>query len=170
MKNKQFPDMYAKSIISINYDKLLKLGIKTILFDLDNTIVEPGHKIITKELKELFNKLKKDFNCIVLSNTIKAKKINNFCNQLDVKYIYFALKPLPFGYIRAKKLHSSKPNEIVMVGDQYFTDVVGAKKMGYFTILVDQVGPNEGIFTKINRKRENKKYKELNFKKGNYYD
>ena len=35
--DKFFPDIYQKSIYDINYKKLKKVGIKCLLFDLDNT-------------------------------------------------------------------------------------------------------------------------------------
>lgn len=170
MNNDLLPDMYVKNIFLINYNKLRKLGIKTLVFDLDNTIVEPGNKLISDEIKILFKKLKQDFNCIVLSNTIKANNIKKLCQEINCEYVFFACKPTLFGFKRAKKLHNSKRHEICMIGDQYFTDIKGAKKVGYYAILVDQIGPHEGIHTKINRIREKNKYKKLNFLKGKYYD
>ena len=37
------PDIYQKSILDINYKTLKEKGIKCIVFDLDNTLVE-SHK------------------------------------------------------------------------------------------------------------------------------
>lgn len=170
MKNNLLPDMYAKNMFSINYDKLKNIGVKTLVFDLDNTIVERGNKIITPDLVALFEKLKKDFNCIVLSNTIKYNHIKAFCDAIGTEFIWFAMKPCLNGYKRAQKKHNSKNKEMCMIGDQYFTDVKGAKKLEFHTVLVDQIGPNDGIFTKINRIKERKFYQKINFKKGKYYD
>ena len=170
MNNELLPDMYARNIFFIKYDKLKKLGIKTLIFDLDNTIVEPGNKLVSKETKMLFEKLKQDFNCIVLSNTINISNIKRLCKEINCKYIFFACKPSLIGFKRAARFHNSSKNEICMIGDQYFTDIKGARKVGYYAILVDQIGPHEGIQTKINRIREKRKYKELKFLKGKYYD
>ena len=45
------PDIYQKSIYSIDYDNLIKRGIKCILFDLDNTLVPPSSKEPNKKLQ-----------------------------------------------------------------------------------------------------------------------
>ena len=53
-----YPDVYQKSIYTINYDKLKENGIKCLLFDLDNTCVPYVDKKPTKKLKNHFDKLK----------------------------------------------------------------------------------------------------------------
>ena len=49
-----YPDVYQKSIYTINYDKLKENGIKCLLFDLDNTCVPYIDRTPTKKLKNLF--------------------------------------------------------------------------------------------------------------------
>ena len=64
------PDIYQKSIYTINYEKLIDRGIKCLLFDLDNTIAPIGVKEPTKKVKELFDDLKKmGFKIIIFSNS-----------------------------------------------------------------------------------------------------
>ena len=66
---KYIPSMYKKSIFDINYDKLKNIGIKCLIFDLDNTIALIDTKLIPEEVKTLFIKLKKDFNIVIISRT-----------------------------------------------------------------------------------------------------
>ena len=56
---KFFPDMYQKSIYDINYKKLMKEGLRCLLFDLDNTCVPYKESVASDRLKKLFNRLKK---------------------------------------------------------------------------------------------------------------
>ena len=165
-------DMYKKDIFSINYDKLKKIGIKVLVYDLDNTIIEKKKNVIDDKVKELFNKLKNDFKIIIISNTWNKKKIEYVSDELDVSYIMNARKPFKYGYKKAKLSYNS--SDICMIGDQLLTDVGGAKKMGYYCCLVDPLHQSELIFTKFNRlieyfifKRLNKKY---NIRRGSYYD
>ena len=51
---KFYPDVYQKSIYTINYEKLKENGIKCLLFDLDNTCVPYVDKLPSKKLKNLF--------------------------------------------------------------------------------------------------------------------
>ena len=165
------PDMYVKSILDIDYKKLKKMGIKVLLFDFDNTII--AHKVhkIDKKYLDLINDLKKDFQVIILSNSLNFKKLSNTSKKLNLDFIGASFKPLGFGY-RRLKLNGIDKKEIAMIGDQLITDIWGAKRRGYFSILIDPINPDsEIIFTKINRKLEGKilgKMKKV--KRGDYYD
>ena len=68
-------DMYQKDIFSINYKKLKEMGIKVLVFDLDNTIIEKKKNVVDDKVKELFKRLKEDFKVIIISNTWNRKKI-----------------------------------------------------------------------------------------------
>lgn len=172
--NKFLPDMYQQNIYSINYQKLKKNKIKLLIFDFDNTIMDKEETNIDDKLINLFKELKKMFDIIIVSNTFKDEKITNFSNICKINYINKALKPLKKGYKKAKKIYSYKNNEIAMIGDQLLTDIFGAKKMNYFTILVDKIGKDDMNFTKVNRLIEKFLYKKLEkkfeFKRGKYYD
>ena len=50
---KCYPNMYQKTIQSINYKKLKSLGIKCLVFDLDNTIALIDQHVITEDTKKL---------------------------------------------------------------------------------------------------------------------
>ena len=62
LMEKYIPDVYQKSIYTINYDVLASRGIKCILFDLDNTMVPITVKNSNKKIKELFDAINKKLN------------------------------------------------------------------------------------------------------------
>lgn len=167
-------DMYQKDIFSINYKKLKEMDINVLVFDLDNTIIEKKKNVVDDNVKELFKRLKKDFKVIIISNTWNRKKIEYVSKELDIEYIMNARKPFKYGYNKAKGLSNTSVRNICMIGDQLLTDILGAKKMGYYCCLVDPIHQSELILTKFNRlieyfifKRLNKKY---NIRRGSYYD
>lgn len=164
------PDMYVKDILSINYNKLKKKGIKVLLFDFDNTII--AHKIeeLDKDYLDKIKSLKKDFDIYIISNSFNSKRLKNFSKELDIPYIGRSLKPLGFGYKKLKL--DINPNSIAMIGDQMITDIWGSNRMGYYSILIDPIDrKTEVIFTKINRKLEELFIEKINkVKRGNYYD
>ena len=168
------PDSYYKDIYSIDYKKLKKENIKCLLFDFDNTIIEKNKYDCTKKHKDLFDSLKKDFNIVIISNTINKQKIDGFAKKCGIEYISFAMKPLKRGFKKIIKKYNLKKEEICMIGDQLLTDVYGAKQMKFKAILVDKINNEELSITKFNRKLEKKILKNLNkkynFKKGEYYD
>lgn len=168
------PDMYKESIYDIDYNKLKRQGIKILIYDFDNTIVENGNHVVSKKLKNLFTSLKKDFDVFIISNTLRKSKIDKFAKECNVLYVMDARKPFARGYKKVKSLEKVNGNEICMIGDQLMTDILGAKRMGFYTVLVKPIKMNENIFTLFNRflelfifKKLNKKY---GIKKGKYYD
>lgn len=164
------PDMYQESIFKIDYNKLYKNNIKFLLFDLDNTILPQNEYKCSNEIKELFDKIKNiGIKPIIYSNSLE-NRVKKIAKQLDIEYISFALKPAKFKFVKTLKKYGYKNNETAIIGDQFYTDLKGGKKVGIKTILVDQVSDYDNIFTIINRKKEKKLKEKLNFKNGSYYE
>ena len=63
-------------------------------------------------------------------------------------------------------------HEIAVLGDQLLTDMLGANRIGFYTILTNPVAKKDLTCTKINRVFENMVYKILKFQgklvKGEY--
>lgn len=166
------PDMYKKNIYEINYDKLKKMEIKYLFFDVDNTLFSYLESKPTKENKQLFNKLKQmGFECFLFSNS-HNKRIKPLSEHLNVKVYTKSMKPLKKNYKKVLKLY--KKEECAFIGDQIMTDVIGAKRNGFFVIFIDRVNEYEPIYTKFWRFFEGiilKKYERKNiFIKGRYYE
>lgn len=171
---KYVPDIYQKSIHTINYDLLYTRGIKCLLIDLDNTIVPVTMKEANKKVKTLFDDLKtKGFKVIIFSNSSK-KRVKHFKEELDVEYIGHAMKPFKRKYKKVIEKYNLQESEIACIGDQLLTDIKGGNKMGLTTVLVNPVGVNEKFVTKINRYFEKKILRKLRdnnlFAKGKYYE
>ena len=83
---------------------------------------------------------------------------------LEVPYIFFAKKPFKSGFMRAKKILKLESENIAVVGDQIFTDVIGANRCGMFSILVKPIEEKDYLLTRIKRPLEKfiiKRYEKL---------
>lgn len=167
------PDIYQKSIYTIDYKKLKKNGIKCLLFDLDNTIapykvIEPDQKV-----KELFASLEKDFKVIIISNSNK-NRLRPFKEKLNVDVAFSSKKPFKTKYKKILELYHFKIDEVACIGDQLLTDILGANRMGFTSILVNRIAKYETIFTRFNRFFEKFILKSLAKKRilvsGEYFD
>lgn len=168
------PDMYQKSVYSINYELLKNAGIKIILFDLDNTITPLHSTNPSKKTKELFDMIKDmGIRPVIISNASK-KRVEPFKDELVVDASYRSLKPLKYKYKKILKIYSVKPNEVAAVGDQLITDIWGANKMEITSILVNPMSSEDLTATKFNRFFEriiiNYYTKRKVFEKGQYYE
>ncbi len=171
---KYVPDIYQKSIYTLDYSKLLSKGIKCILFDIDNTLAPMHFTEISDKTKELIISLKqKGFKVYLFSNGPK-KRVTIFEQALGVEGVYFAFKPFQSKLKTFIKKTGFALNEIALVGDQILTDVLAGNKVGITTILITPVSDKDHLPTKILRLLENHKMKQLKkknlFSKGEYYD
>lgn len=168
------PDIYQKSIYTINYKKLKKNGIKCLLFDLNNTIASYEVDYPNDKLRELFYELETmGFKVIILSNSSKDR-VRPFKEKLNVDSAYRAYKPLKKKYKKIMNVYKYKDTEIACIGDMLLTDIYGGNKMGFTTILVNYISDMEPLYIRLLRKIEKKIIKKLNKKdlliKGVYYE
>ena len=97
----------------------------------------------------------------ILSNTNKKQKVEDVAKKLEIPYEYFAKKPLKSGFLKVQKSLNEKPENIGVVGDQIFTDVIGGNRCKMFTILVDPVDEKDFWYTAWKRPIENKIKKKI---------
>ncbi|MBB4825793.1 HAD superfamily phosphatase (TIGR01668 family) [Sporosarcina luteola] len=155
------PDEYVKDIYQITPEKLQEQGIKGIMTDLDNTLVEWDRPEATPEVIE-WMKLMRDagLKVIVVSNNHEPR-VSTFCQPAEIPFIFEARKPLEKGFERALRLLELPKEEVVMIGDQLLTDILGGNRFGLHTILVVPVAKSDGFVTRFNRKVERRILKGL---------
>lgn len=144
---KIYPDAYLKRVEDISIEFLNKHKIKALLLDVDNTLVD-----YTKKMTDSVRKWAKDLKgqgvkLYILSNTNDRTKIENISKELGIKYHGFAMKPLKKGYKKAQKDLGEKSENIAIVGDQIFTDIIGGNRCHMFTILVDPINEKDFWYT-----------------------
>lgn len=139
-----FPDDCQDSVYRIDFEKLYQEGIRGILFDIDNTLVPHGAPADEKA-KELFSLLRGiGFDTCLMSNN-KEPRVKSFADEVGSKYIYKAGKPGRKGYERGMKMMGTHIPDTLFIGDQLFTDVYGARRLGIRNILVKPIHPKEEI-------------------------
>lgn len=149
MIKKLYPTQYIQSIYEIDLLQLKKIGIRGIIFDIDNTLVpydevEPNTKII-----DFFEMLRKNGFIITLVSNNTEDRVVKFNEKLKVFALHKSHKPLTRNFIKALRMMKCEKNEAIIVGDQIFTDVFGGNKAGIQTILVRPVSDKDEWKTKI---------------------
>lgn len=139
-----YPGEYIESTYRIDFDKLYENGYRGVIFDIDNTLVPHGAPADEQAIS-LFTHLKElGFSCMLLSNN-KEPRVKPFAEAVGAQYVYKAGKPKPSGYRNAMQQLGTDITNTLFVGDQIFTDVVGANLAGIRTILVKPIHPKEEI-------------------------
>lgn len=148
-----YPDNEVDNAYDIDYEALYKKGCRGVIFDIDNTLVPHGAPA-DERAKQLFAKLREiGFKTVLLSNN-KEPRVKSFADSVGSLYVFKAGKPGGKGYAKAMTDMGTKPENTRFVGDQLFTDVWGAKKMGIATYLVKPIHPKEEIQIVLKRKLE----------------
>ena len=150
-----YPNAYLDRADKIDIKFLKDDNIKALILDVDNTILDFDKKI-PEGIDEWCEDLKKQgIKFCILSNSNQKEKVEMIAKKLDLPYFYFGTKPLKRGFKKAVKLLEEKCENIAAVGDQIFTDVIGANRMHMFSILVKPLGEKDILITKIKRPIEN---------------
>ncbi len=134
------PWRQAGSVFELTGESLAQAGITLLLADLDNTLIpysvnEPGDALrawladLTAHGVRLF----------LLSNNRKPQRPAHFAQCLGIDYLDHAGKPKTGSFFQALERCGASAGESAMVGDQIFTDVLGANRAGVRAILVKPI-------------------------------
>ena len=142
-----YPDFYLESILEVTPDFCKKNNIKGLILDIDNTIIDIDRKMLegVKNWHDLI--LENGIQTIIVSNTNKIDKVSKVAKDLGIDYINFAKKPAKGGFLEAQKIMKLKSEEIASIGDQIFTDVIGANRCKMKSILVKPVDSRDFWYT-----------------------
>ena len=106
---------------------------------MDGTLTTGKKPIISSDIKNWINDSEKYFYTYLFSNNPSKKRIKLIADQLDLDFTYSGGKP---SIKKLKKILDKIPyssNEIAIIGDRVFTDILVGNRLGMYTILVDSV-------------------------------
>ena len=162
--NKFIPSEFVKSVFHITPEMLQEKGIKAIITDLDNTLVEWDRPEATPMLIEWFASMKAAGIQVTIVSNNNELRVKTFADPLSIPFIYKARKPLGKAFRQALSIMSVKNEEVVVIGDQLLTDVFGGNRQKLHTILVIPVAKSDGFFTRFNRMVERRIFSYLDRK------
>lgn len=147
-----YPTYAFEKVEDIPFSIFTNNHIKVIMFDMDNTLIDYSSRKYSKELKAWVKELKrKDVKVYILSNSLSYKTVSRVAKELGMQYTYNAKKPFLKGFEDIKNKEKISKNEMIMIGDQMFTDIWGGNRFGIKTILVSPIEKKERIHTRFKR-------------------
>lgn len=154
MLKKFLPNQHVQDIFEITPALLKEKGITGIITDLDNTLVAWDVADATPEIIKWFQGMEEqDIKVMIISNN-KEERVRIFSEPLKRPFVYSARKPLKRAFKKAANQLGLKKEEVVVIGDQLMTDILGGNSAGFYTILVVPIVQTDGMFTRINRQME----------------
>lgn len=125
------------TIVNLTPEILTHYQLKGLVLDVDETLVPFRERTVSQELSLWVDKIRQVALIWLVSNNLSENRIGSIAKSLDLPYILGAGKPSR-RKLRQAVLEMNLPVEqIAMVGDRLFTDVLAGNRLGMFTILVE---------------------------------
>ncbi|MCL1998258.1 MAG: YqeG family HAD IIIA-type phosphatase [Turicibacter sp.] len=156
MGTKLKPDFYLESIFHVPYNQLYKEGIRSIIYDIDNTLVTHADITPPEKITALVKQLNAmGFKVALLSNNNK-KRLNAFNEPMNLPGASMALKPFTASLKKLMREMETEPTETAIIGDQLLADIWCGKNAGLTTVLVKPIAKKEVFTAKLKRGLERK--------------
>ena len=140
------PDYFADSILAIDFEQLKNDGVRKIAVDVDQTLADHKGLEVTPEIAEFLNgqiEAGTMEEIIIASNSLRD--LSAFSDKLNAKVVVASRrvrKPRKKYFDQIVEIADCRPEEIAMIGDRVFTDILGGNRAGMITILVSPWGPD----------------------------
>ena len=146
-----YPTIYFDRIYDIDFETLQKLGVNSLLLDVDNTLtIDKGTAPDPRTVEWIEQMRNLGVKMMIVSNG-KSHRLKQFSKKLNLDCFAMAFKPLPFKLKKAVKLISNDKNSVLMIGDQIFTDILGGNTVGINTALLNPIETEKTLSFKIRR-------------------
>ncbi len=141
------PDLILQSsVLSLTPDMIEQYQLKGLVLDVDETLVPVKATTASVELKDWVGSIRQLTKLWLVSNNLSDVRIGGIARSLDLPYILGAVKPSRRKLRQAVTAMDLPVEQIAMVGDRLFTDVIAGNRLGMFTILVDPIlDPGEAV-------------------------
>lgn len=148
------PRLVLDHVTDITPPLLAQHGLRGLLLDLDNTLIEYGSYAESRDVQVWAADLMLSGVKLYLLSNATPERVRFWCAQLGFAGKGLASKPIPRAFRRAARRMGLLPGQVAMVGDQLFTDVLGGNLAGMYTIMVRPLTDNALPHTKLTRRVE----------------
>lgn len=139
------PTYVFNDITGITPKFLKRKHIKGIVLDIDNTLTTHNNPVPPQSSMDWLASVKKaGIKLIIVSNN-KPPRVEPFAQLLELEYVANGRKPLTYGINEAVKRLGFEKCDIAAIGDQIFTDIMGANLAGIRSCFVYPLEPETSL-------------------------
>lgn len=130
------PKQIFGRITAITPAYLEKNGMKALALDVDNTLTAHGSQELPQDIQRWLKEMTAAGVRLEIVSNNTRKRVEPFAAKLGLPFVSLSCKPLPFGFMRVRRRLGLKKSELALVGDQIFTDILGANLYGIAGLMV----------------------------------
>jgi HAD superfamily phosphatase (TIGR01668 family) len=150
------PKRSVANVFEVTPEWLATRGIRGVMLDIDNTLTEWRSETLSAEILAWVVSLQKaGIKTCVVSNTHRKDRLKRLSDSIHSDFVFGVAKPGSRGFMLAMEKMGTTPEISAMIGDQIFTDVFGANRVGCLSIHMPPLSAHEFIGTRwISRRLE----------------
>jgi len=133
------PKCITGKLTDLTPEFLISRNIQLLMLDFDNTVIPYTTNDPTEEVKSWFSVMKQSSVKLCVVSNSKKDRVKVFCKAYGLECITHAKKPFSRGIDACLARFELPPSACALVGDQIFTDTLGANYAGVTSILVKPI-------------------------------
>ena len=140
-----------RSVLQIQPGLLRQYGIRGLMLDLDNTLTTHDNPVPAEGVLSWIDVMRQAGIALMIVSNNKPHRVRPFAAALGLPFVAEGAKPLPKGFRQAQKRMQLPFSQLAVVGDQIFTDILGANLCGVKSIYVRPIQYEKKGFLKVKR-------------------
>lgn len=141
----------VRTVDCISADLLNHYDIKGLILDLDNTLTTHDNPIPAERVEAWLEDMRRNNIKMMIVSNNHYERVKPFADNLKLDFVCEGKKPLSKGFKEAQRLMEIPFDNIAIVGDQIFTDILGANLIGVKSIYVFPIQHETTAFFKFKR-------------------
>ncbi len=146
------PTLLVQAVWEIDAEALWGGGVRGLILDLDNTLVDWNQERVRPQVRAWLGAVRRRGMVLCLvSNALRGRRVLRMARAMGMSAVKLAGKPFPVAYRRAMAAMGTDARSTCAIGDQVFTDILGANWLGIKTVLVEPLARRESPHTRMIR-------------------
>ena len=133
------PKAIFRELTQITPEFLHQKGVDLLMLDFDNTMLPYTSAEPTGALLRWIDRMKQGGITLCVVSNSRKNKAKGFCRAHNIGCVTHSRKPFAKGIRQCLARYDRTPGRTALVGDQIFTDVLGANCAGAMSILVKPI-------------------------------
>ena len=148
------PEYIFRAIEAITPEFLRQHGITALVLDVDNTLTGDGSQQLDATVQQWLDTMRAAGVRLTIVSNNTAARVRPFADRVGLAWVPLACKPLPVGLAVARRRLGVRKNQMAVVGDQIFTDALGANLYGIPVLLVQPMRQDTKATIRLKRALE----------------